>query len=404
MKKKVLSAVIAALLIVTSVTSTGFVVQASPVTEVQGTFSELEEKLNSLYTKIQELDEQITPLVNELNSNKTQIENINKEIENTNKEIEEAKVEITEKEEVLGQRLREVYKTGGQTSYISLIFSSDSFSDLISKVDSASRIVKIDQEVVEEITENKNQLDEKVESLEVKANEIVKINETVEKQKAEVEVKKEAQEPLVEEAKAEKVEFDKVHLTPAERELVSSYMATCNNSNSSLAELESARETLRAMKKGQIKSDTVKAEMDAAIENSKRFTSTKKAAEAAAVNRSGVVVSGDSAGIVSYAMQFLGRVYVYGATGPDVFDCSGLTQYVYRNKAGIGIGRTTYDQVGSGRSVSQSELQPGDLVFTSGHHVGIYVGGGNMIHAPQTGDVVKISKIWSFYQARRILN
>ena len=74
-----------------------------------------------------------------MNSNKTQIDKINKEIEQTNKDIELAKVEISEKEEVLGKRLREVYKTGGQTSYISLLFSADSFSDLISKIDSARK-------------------------------------------------------------------------------------------------------------------------------------------------------------------------------------------------------------------------------------------------------------------------
>ena len=71
---------------------------------------------------------------------------------------------------------------------------------------------------------------------------------------------------------------------------------------------------------------------------------------------------------------------------------------------GYYIGRTTYDQIYDGRAVSQSELQPGDLVFTSAGHIGIYVSDGRMIHAPQTGDVIKISNIWSFYAARRIIN
>lgn len=108
--------------------------------------------------------------------------------------------------------------------------------------------------------------------------------------------------------------------------------------------------------------------------------------------------------IVSYAKQFLGRPYVYGATGPNSFDCSGLTSYVYKNAAGINIGRTTYDQIKAGSEVSRGNLQPGDLVFTSDHHVGIYVGDNKMIHAPQTGDVVKISNINSFWRGRRILN
>ena len=108
--------------------------------------------------------------------------------------------------------------------------------------------------------------------------------------------------------------------------------------------------------------------------------------------------------IVEYAKRFLGRPYVYGATGPNSFDCSGLTQYVYKNAAGISIGRSTYDQINSGKEVAYKDLQPGDLVFTSASHVGIYVGNGQMIHAPRTGEVVKISPVYQFWRARRILN
>ena len=99
----------------------------------------------------------------------------------------------------------------------------------------------------------------------------------------------------------------------------------------------------------------------------------------------------------------LGKPYVFGATGPSSFDCSGFTSYVYRKATGIDITRTTYSQIGVGRPVSRDQLQPGDLVFPHAGHVGIYVGNGNIIHAPRTGDVVKVSPIWSFYAARRVL-
>ena len=106
--------------------------------------------------------------------------------------------------------------------------------------------------------------------------------------------------------------------------------------------------------------------------------------------------------IVNEAKKHLGKSYVWGATGPNTFDCSGLTQYVYK-QFGIDITRTTYTQINQGKEVSQNNLAIGDLVFTSAGHVGIYVGNNQIIHAPQTGDVVKISNIWSFYSARRIL-
>lgn len=113
-------------------------------------------------------------------------------------------------------------------------------------------------------------------------------------------------------------------------------------------------------------------------------------------------VSGQT--VVDYSKRFLGRPYSYGAAGPNSFDCSGLTYYVYNQAAGINIGRTTYDQINAGKEVSRNELQLGDLVFTHSNHVGIYVGNNQMIHSPQTGDVVKISTISKFWRARRILD
>ncbi|WP_326513763.1 NlpC/P60 family protein [Clostridium intestinale] len=110
----------------------------------------------------------------------------------------------------------------------------------------------------------------------------------------------------------------------------------------------------------------------------------------------------DQSSIVNTAYSKLGARYAFGGVGPDVFDTSGFTQYVYK-QSGILIARTVYGQLDNGIEVTESELAPGDLVFTSAGHVGIYVGDGQMIHAPQTGDVVKVSKIWSFYAARRVI-
>lgn len=107
--------------------------------------------------------------------------------------------------------------------------------------------------------------------------------------------------------------------------------------------------------------------------------------------------------IVSYAEKFLGVPYVHGGSTPKGFDCSGFTQYVMGHFGGS-IPRTTTGQYSSGAKISKSELRPGDLVFfkpspgsTRISHVGIYVGGGKFIHAPQQGDSVKISDLSSKY-------
>jgi len=108
--------------------------------------------------------------------------------------------------------------------------------------------------------------------------------------------------------------------------------------------------------------------------------------------------------VVNYAYKFLGKPYVYGATGPNAFDCSGLTQYVY-NKFGVDISRTTYTQVEEGSKVKRSDLRAGDLVFfnTEGSisHVGIYIGDGEFIHAPRTGKPVMVSSLADGYYSAR---
>lgn len=96
--------------------------------------------------------------------------------------------------------------------------------------------------------------------------------------------------------------------------------------------------------------------------------------------------------IVDIASQYIGTMYVYGGTTPAGFDCSGFTQYVYA-QVGISIPRTSSDQAAAGRQVSASEARPGDLVWAPGH-IGIYVGGNQMIDSPRTGKAVAIRDIW----------
>ncbi|MEU8915736.1 NlpC/P60 family protein [Streptomyces nigrescens] len=97
---------------------------------------------------------------------------------------------------------------------------------------------------------------------------------------------------------------------------------------------------------------------------------------------------------VAFAYSALGKPYVWGATGPSAYDCSGLTQAAWK-AGGVALPRTTYTQISSGPRVDRSQLAPGDLVFFySGiSHVGLYVGNGQMIHAPHPGAPVRIAPI-----------
>ena len=107
--------------------------------------------------------------------------------------------------------------------------------------------------------------------------------------------------------------------------------------------------------------------------------------------------------IINVAKSKLGSPYVWGAEGPNSFDCSGFTSYAFRNGAGVTLPRVSRDQAKVGEYVSKANLQPGDLVFFDNNfgsninHVGIYLGNNEMIHCPKPGDVVKIAKINSNY-------
>ena len=109
-----------------------------------------------------------------------------------------------------------------------------------------------------------------------------------------------------------------------------------------------------------------------------------------------VPVSGRAGAAVQYALSKVGDAYVYGATGPNAYDCSGLTMMAWA-QAGVSIPRTAQAQMGAGTPVSSSDLKPGDLVFyySPVHHVGMYIGNGKIVHAANPSAGVEISPVFS---------
>jgi cell wall-associated NlpC family hydrolase len=121
-----------------------------------------------------------------------------------------------------------------------------------------------------------------------------------------------------------------------------------------------------------------------------------RSTERTAVEATETVAAPESAkggSIISVAQRYIGTPYRYGGTTPAGFDCSGFTQYVYR-QVGISIPRTSGAQASGGRRVSAAEARPGDLVWNGNGHIGIYAGNGQMIDAPRTGKTVQQRNIW----------
>ncbi|MEL4505024.1 NlpC/P60 family protein [Luteococcus sp. H138] len=135
----------------------------------------------------------------------------------------------------------------------------------------------------------------------------------------------------------------------------------------------------------------------ASVANSSTMNALRKGAGKKVSTRrsvtSSVGSSAKGARAVSFAYAQIGKPYRYGATGPSSYDCSGLTGAAWRS-AGKSVPRTSYGQLGGLKRVSKSSLRPGDIVgFYGGGHVGLYIGNGKVIHAPRTGQNVKIASL-----------
>ncbi len=157
-------------------------------------------------------------------------------------------------------------------------------------------------------------------------------------------------------------------------------------------------------KKKTTKEDKVKKANQIVNETVKKTTANKK------TNTSSIQASSKAASVVALAKEQVGKPYVWGATGPDKFDCSGLVQYVYQYAAGINLPRTTYDQVKVGQTVPLDKLQAGDLVFwgseTAPYHVAIYIGNNQYINSATPDEGTILQNMSSYYYptiAKRVL-
>ncbi|SFD43127.1 NlpC/P60 family protein [Clostridium uliginosum] len=420
MKKKVLAVMLAAILVAGNSVPAFATPGNQELNDTRQKYAEIERNISNIEDKIYDLNTQIEPLEQTVSNNKREVTNINNQIDNTTKDIKQCKEEITKLDLALGERLKAMYMSGDmEFSYLSFLFESESTSDFFSRAESVARILGKDKKAIKDIIDKRDALNAKISSLEDKKKEIDKLNSEVQMSLSQLDVKKKEQETLASQTKAEKEKFDSEYLSEVERQTLQPQFDVVSNSNSSLDDLKSAISQLRNIRDNQIKSPTIKKEIDEKIEKAKTIVSQREeeqARKAAAVvtasrGNSGstskptgnVPSAGNAQAILNEAYKHLGKAYVYGATGADNFDCSGFTEYVFNKAAGTDISRTTYSQINVGQPVSRDQLQPGDLVFPHSGHVGIYVGGGNMIHAPQTGDVVKVSPVYNFYAARRVL-
>ena len=262
----------------------------------------------------------------------------------------------------LGKIAAAAYRTGGTDDVITLVLTSDAQS-FLAKAGLLDQLSRNQADTLQAVSVASHQLSEQKAAADRAVATQKTVAATMAATKASIEADLASQASLLNSLKGEKARLDRIRAEQA--------------AAAQRAAAASAAAAARASQASTVSRST------------RSTTSTSSGAAASSPN---LPPSSDRAGTaVAWAKQKLGSPYQWAAAGPDRFDCSGLTMYVW-GKAGVGLPHSSKAQYNSGPHVSQSQLAPGDLVFYGSpiHHVGIYIGGGQMISAPHTGDVVKV--------------
>ena len=304
--------------------------------------------------KIEGFDNEIQKNMAIQEENKVKIVETEKANVTAAKEIKQVEKEAEKEQELFNSRMRTMY-INGFDGYTSIILESESFGDFISRVENIKTVIEFDKKIVDGFEDTKKELDEKQKNLNITKKKLLVLQSENKQKLDKIISSKESQNKLMSELSGN-------GYLPA---------AQTSNTKESIAKINQIRESA-----------------------SKR-----------APSRGSAVVSDNA--VIAYASNFLGTPYVWGGSSPSGFDCSGFTQYVYAH-FGISIGRTTFAQINDGVQVSKGNLQTGDLVFfgtaQNPHHVGIYIGNNTYMHAPRTGDVLKVSPMTrsDFVTGRRV--
>lgn len=394
------------------------------VLEAQAQYEEYQNSIDSTTEQVISLNCEIEELLAEINSAETEVEDLNNSIKNNKMKIESLMKQIDENEKLKGRRLREFTKTNSSLSYLSVLFDSNGFNDFLSRMSAVTKLMHLDKEMIKSLEEDKKQVNSLKMELENEKKSVEELLNSLEEDKSLMDKKKEQQEGILNNLKLEQAKFGSEVLEVAEIKLLSAQEEMINSDGASASSMRGIVSQLEAIRDNQLTMEGSISKANSLIDlanqkaneleeqerlEQERLAELRRQEEMASPSRGDVIYIPNGSGvtgqdIVTYAYNFLGRPYVWGAVGPDTFDCSGFTSYVYRHAAGIEITRTTYTQINVGTPVSYSEMQPGDLVFTyNNEHVGIYVGGGMYINATYPGSTIRVTPVTNFYAARRIL-
>lgn len=429
MKKKLVAIALAGTILATSIV-TPFTAQADEIlTKIQ----QQETKITELDSKQSTAAETLSAITAEVDAAEKRAETLlanrvktQDEIVALQEDIAELQVVIAQREEQLDEQARSVQVNGSNENYMNFIVASESFTDLVSRIDVVSKMVSANKELVEQQVADQKAVEDKKNKTEDNLNKINAMAMELEQLKGDLQVKRIEQESAVAALAAEKAtaESDREMFLAQKEE--ADQRAAAEAASIAAAEAAAATVAATVAQASSEESSTAASSVDIApstVASSESATASSAPAQtvaAAPVVESAPVVSAPVAAapvvsapvvaapvvtapalsaptgdVVSIAAKYIGVPYVWGGKTPSGFDCSGFTSYVFREAYGIEIGGYTVPQENSGTQIAVSAAQAGDLIFWGSrgatYHVAIYVGGGQYIHAPAPGQTVTYS-------------
>jgi cell wall-associated NlpC family hydrolase len=337
-------------LIATLATAGGATAEPSQIEQQQA-------RAESVLAQIRQIDSDLSHAVEAYNLANVKLDRIKSDLVRNQRHLGLAKQNLGTAEKRLADRVVSLYTSDEENSVVSVLLGASSLDELLDRIETSNRVSEQDATTLGQVIRYRAQV------------------------------------------KRERVQLRKARAAQAE------VVAAKASQKASIERQLAQRQSMLAGIRDEIRRiQAVERRRSLAIAASLRGQtfSSSSGIGAGGVTPDGAVIAPPAryGGVVGIAMRYLGVPYKWGGASPSTgFDCSGFTQYVFA-QIGVSLPHYTGSQYAMGTPVSRDQLQAGDLVFFNGlGHMGIYIGGGNFIHAPHTGDVVKISAMTGWYSS-----
>jgi cell wall-associated NlpC family hydrolase len=324
--------------------------------------------------EIGQLDDSLGRANERLNLANLKLAHVQAQMKENRRELGIAKLNLNHSQKTIAKRLVTLY-TKGESSPLEVILGARSLTEVLNRMETEDKVSSLDTQVIEQVLTYRSAVKHHAHQLKV--------------QKAQVK-------HLVAQREAEQRSFES---QLAQRKQL---LGSLNGQIQQMIADEQARELRQAQ--------AVRATYLEQQQSRQSQSASTSTFGATAVTPEGatVVPSSSYSGAAGVALSYIGTPYVWAGSSPGGFDCSGLVMYAY-SKMGVSLPHSSYAQWNVGTAVPKDQLQAGDIVFFDGlGHEGIYIGNGQFVHAPHTGDVVKVSNLdsgsyaYSYVGARRV--